>query len=106
MSETVGQNLSTKVESNNKRAAHRQRVLKSAKIVSMNQWSLIDCTVRDMSETGAKLMVADPMTIPNLCRFLLPADNTIRDARVAWRRDGSVGIEFIGEKEKAPMRKI
>lgn len=66
----------------------------------------MDCTVRDISETGARLMCADPLSVANVFRFLLPAENTIRDARVVWRRDGMVGIEFTSEKMKAPARKI
>jgi len=95
----------TTVLLDNKRSAPRARVLKGAKIVNMNQWSLLDCTVRDLSETGAKLICADPLSIANVFRFLLPSENTIRDARVIWRRDGMLGIEFTSEKTKAPARK-
>jgi PilZ domain len=98
--------MTTTMADDNKRIAPRARVLKGAKIVHLNQWSLIDCTVRDLSETGAKLLCADPLTIPNEFRFLLPAENTIRTARVAWRREGMVGIEFTSEKTKAPIRKL
>ncbi len=88
------------------RGAQRARVLKGAKIVSLNHWTLFDCTVRDMSETGAKLQCADPLSVPNVFRFLLPAEHSIRDARVVWRRDGMLGIEFTGEKTRAPSRKV
>ncbi len=90
----------------NKRGAARSRVLKSCKVVNMNQWSVIDCTVRDLSETGAKLICGDPKAIPNEFRFLLPTENTIRNARVAWRRIDTVGIEFTGPKTRAPVRKL
>ena len=66
----------------------------------------MDCTVRDLSETGAKLLCGEPHTVANEFRFLLPTDNSIRNARVVWRRDGMLGIEFTGEKTKAPVRKI
>jgi hypothetical protein len=89
----------------NGRIAPRARVLKSAKIVSMNGWSVMDCTVRDLSDTGAKLLCADPLSIANVFRFLVPSDNSMRDARVVWRRDGMLGIEFTSEKIKAPLRK-
>ncbi len=90
----------------NNRAAPRSRVLKSAKIISMNYVSVLDCTVRDLSETGAKLICADPLSVANVFRFMLPAENTIRDARVVWRRNGMLGIEFTGEKTKASVRKV
>lgn len=82
------------------------RVLKGAKIVSMNQWSVVDCTVRDMSETGAKLICGDQVSVANEFRFLLPSDNTIRTAKVVWRRGDQLGIEFTSEKTRAPVRKL
>lgn len=90
----------------NNRAAPRSRVLKSAKIISMNYVSVLDCTVRDLSETGAKLICADPLSVANVFRFMLPAENTIRDARVVWRRNGMLGVEFTSEKTKASIRKV
>ncbi len=81
-------------------------MLKGAKIVGMDNWTVMDCTVRDISETGAKLLCGDPLAVANVFRFLLPTENTIRDARVVWRRDGMLGIEFTSEKTKAPARKL
>jgi hypothetical protein len=40
----------------NKRAAQRMRVLKGAKVVALNQWTLVDCTVRDISASGARIV--------------------------------------------------
>ncbi len=90
----------------NKRIAPRNRVLKSAKIVHLSNWSLVDCTVRDMSETGAKLIVGDQAAVPNDFRFLLTSDNTICNAHVVWRRGDMIGITFTSEKTRAPARKL
>jgi hypothetical protein len=91
---------------NNNRISPRARVLKGAKIVSFNHMSVMDCTVRDLSGTGAKLLCADPISVANVFRLMLPAENSIQDARVVWRRDGMLGIEFTSEKTKAPLKKI
>jgi len=92
-------------DNENKRNAQRLRVLKGAKIVSLNQWTLVDCVVRDMSETGARIVCGDQMAVRSEFRFYLPADNTIRNARVVWRREDLIGIEFTSPKERAPVRK-
>ncbi len=89
----------------NKRIAPRNRVLKSAKIVHLSNWSLVDCTIRDMSETGAKLVVGDQVAVPNEFRFLVSSENTIRNAQVVWRRGDMIGITFTSEKTRAPVRK-
>lgn len=90
----------------NKRITHRSRVLKGAKLVSMNNWTLVDCTVRDISATGAKIICGDQMAVANEFRFLIPVDNTICNARVIWRKGTLLGIEFTSEKTKAPVRKF
>ena len=90
----------------NKRVAKRSRVLKGAKLVNMNNWSLVDCTIRDMSETGARLICGDQVAVANVFRFHVPSDNTIQQARVVWRRGELLGIEFIGEKTVAPLKKF
>jgi hypothetical protein len=90
----------------NKRIAARSRTLKSAKIVHLDKWQVVDCAVRDISATGAKLQCKEQMAVPNELRFLLVSDNTIRRARVAWRRDDLIGIEFTSDAERAPPRKF
>ena len=90
----------------NKRHLSRQRVLKSAKIVSLNNWSVMDCTVRDLSDTGARLICKDQAGLANEFRFLLPSENTICNAKVVWRRGDLVGIQFTSEKTRAPVRKL
>lgn len=89
----------------NSRAKTRSRVLKGAKLVHMSNWSLVDCIVRDLSETGARIICGDQFAVANEFRFLIPSANTIQNARVVWRRGDLLGIEFMGEKTRAPARK-
>ncbi len=93
-------------DTDNKRKSTRLRVLKGAKIVPLATWSLTDCTVRDLSETGAKLRCTDAAKVPDEFRFLLPTENTIQKAKVVWREGDIMGIEFTGEKLRAPPRKF
>jgi len=88
-----------------KRGAPRHRVLKDGKIVSMDKWSIIDCSIRDLSETGARLACEDPLTVPEHFRLIIPSYLTIRDASVVWRRKGQVGVRFVGPARPAPPRK-
>lgn len=88
-----------------KRISPRHRVLKDGKIVMMNNWSVVDCCVRDISETGARLRCNNPGALPNTFRLLLTQDNSIRDAQVVWRREDQMGIAFTGPVKRAPPRK-
>ena len=86
------------------RVAPRRKVLKGAKIV-MDDWTNIDCQVRDVSETGAKLICDAAHSVPDKIRLLQTTDNTLRPAQVVWRKSQSLGITFTGEAKKAPARK-
>jgi hypothetical protein len=70
----------------------RMRALKSAKIVFNNRWSIIDCTVRNLSDTGCCLQVADPIGIPD--KFELEVGATNHLCQVVWRKDNRVGVQF------------
>jgi hypothetical protein len=87
------------------RIARRQKVLKTGKILAPGNLAVVDCTVRDMSETGARLAVGDQMATPNEFRLVVPTDNIMRDAKVVWRRANLIGITFTSEARRAPPRK-
>ena len=87
----------------NKRGDQRQRVLKSGRIVLEDLHS-IECTLRDVSATGAKLMVKKPEDVPEICRLLISADSTIRPVKVMWRKPDSVGVHFTGEAKKSLLK--
>ncbi len=87
------------------RRARRQRVLKSAKIV-LDDWRAIDCTVRDISETGAKIQVGGAHVLPHKFKLLMISDNSIRPVQIAWKLNETIGVAFRGPAEKAPVRKF
>ncbi len=87
------------------RTAKRQRVLKSAKIV-LDDWRVVDCTVRDLSESGVKLLVSSNLNLPDKFRLLMTAEHTIRPVEVAWKGIDMIGVAFLGPAEKAPLRKF
>jgi hypothetical protein len=85
-----------------KRLAPRQRVLKAAKIITMDNTSVVDCTVRNMSETGAQLVIEKSVKMPDEFQFFLANGDTVRDAELAWHRGDRVGVKFKGEVRPAP----
>ena len=76
----------------NNRAALRQRVLKSGSIEFNG--GVIDCVVRNISETGAALEVASPLGIPDTFNLLISGDHSTRHCQVAWRKDKRIGVAF------------
>jgi len=76
----------------NNRVAPRHRVLKAGSIEFNG--GVIDCTVRNISDTGAALEVATPLGVPDAFWLLISGDHTRRHCRVAWRRDKRIGVAF------------
>ncbi|MEO6840976.1 MAG: PilZ domain-containing protein [Bradyrhizobium sp.] len=74
-----------------KRAALRQRVLKAG-IIEFNGGT-IDCTVRNISETGAALEVASPVGIPPEFKLLISGTRS-RHCQVMWHKENRIGVAF------------
>jgi hypothetical protein len=87
---------------NNQRNAPRQRVLKPARLISLDRKTVSDCTIKNISETGAQLKVQNQITVPREFLFLQPKLNLMCHARVVWRRDDLVGITFTTPMAEAP----
>jgi hypothetical protein len=75
-----------------KRGAPRQRLLKAGAIEFAG--GAIDCTVRNLSKTGAALDVPTPVGIPDEFTLVIPTDKLHFACRVMWRRAKRIGIRF------------
>jgi hypothetical protein len=72
------------------RIATRHRVLKAGTIEFGG--GAIDCTVRNLSATGAALDVTSPVGIP--AQFILVTDGTHLSCHVLWRKEKRIGVAF------------
>ena len=72
----------------------RSRILKSARILFNDHRSVIDCTVRNLSPTGACLNVATAVGIPERFDVMFDADKSVRQCRMVWHKEKQVGVEF------------
>lgn len=70
----------------------RQRTLKAGTIVYNNASSVFDCTVRNLSKTGACLIVASPRGVPE--EFDLLMEGARHHCTVSWRRADRIGVKF------------
>jgi hypothetical protein len=74
------------------RITSRHRVLKAGTIEFGG--GVIDCTVRNLSGTGAALNVTTPVGIPERFTLVLPADGSHQACRVVWRKEKRIGVAF------------
>jgi hypothetical protein len=79
------------------RRARRQRTLKAGRIVFNQKSSVFDCTVRNLSRTGACLDVPSSIGIPAAFELVIEAVGTALSCRVVWRSDRRIGVQFSTE---------
>ncbi|HVY98065.1 MAG TPA: PilZ domain-containing protein [Dongiaceae bacterium] len=89
----VDQGVMTEGNSN-RRITLRKKTLKSAKIVFNNKQSVIDCFVRDVSDTGAKLQVADLLAVPRNFTLMLH-DGTSHECERVRAHGTEIGVRFL-----------
>lgn len=59
----------------------------------------IDCLVWDMSVNGARLTLSHNVPLPPEVSVLI--GNVTHRARVVWRKDPQIGVEFLHDPEPA-----
>lgn len=74
------------------RRAPRRRILKAGSIAFGG--GSIDCTVRNLSATGAALEVVTPLFIADRFTLIIPTEQFKRPCRIVWRKDRRIGVTF------------
>jgi hypothetical protein len=70
------------------------RVLKGAKIV-VGKSSVIDCAVRNVTNSGARVQIANTVDLPDDLGLTFDGGRSFRPCRVVWRSVTETGLEFI-----------
>lgn len=78
-----------------RRNEHRGRTYLGGQIAFNNRWSTIDCLVRNMSESGARIEFANPVLVPSDLELIIPLRGNSRRVRVVWRQAKALGISFV-----------
>src|SRR4051794_29867570 len=77
-----------------KRSAPRTRSFLKGKAIFNNRQSTLDCLIRDISSTGARLEVSNAVLLPDAFDLYVAQKDATMRARITWRRDGEIGVEF------------
>ena len=78
------------------RAKPRLKSLIAATIVYNNGQCTLDCVIRNISETGAKLSVPASVALPDRFDLTVPQRSATYRAHIAWQRRGEIGVLFDG----------
>lgn len=77
-----------------RRQSLRQRALLAGVLVEPNKSSTWSCTIRNISEGGARLGIADANWVPLAFGIEIAARDMVRQAEVVWRTPDTIGVKF------------
>ena len=78
-----------------RRSSQRWRTVLKGRIVFNNRCSILDCTIRDLSDTGARIYFADISEIPPEFELEIPNRGVRVPGRVMWSRGANHGVMFL-----------
>jgi hypothetical protein len=78
------------------RRSQRTRTILQGRVVLNNRFSLLECIVRDLSNTGAQIAFAHPVTLPSEVELEIPKRRLSVRAKVMWSDGKSHGLMFLG----------
>ena len=89
-----------------RRLAKRSRVLHRASAVFNGRQSVLDCSVRNWSQSGALIRMSDWIALPPTFDIDLPGRGESMRVRQCWRRGDDVGVAFMSAEESRPPAPI
>jgi len=87
-----------------RRNTTRKKSFLQGRIYFNNRRSALDCLIRDISDTGAKLIFSDSVQTPDTIELYVPQKEQTLRAEVQWRRGDEIGVLFTEAQTLAPER--
>ena len=78
-----------------RRDSKRNRMLKGGVIAFSARHATLPCVLRDLSDTGARLQVAQGSSVPDTFELLVELDGLEAHCQVAWRKPTEIGVMFL-----------
>jgi hypothetical protein len=83
-----------------KRTTTRQRSFLKGRVLFNGGQSSLECLIRDISASGARLELSASVTLPDRFDLYLPHRDETSKVQIQWRRDNQLGVAF--EQADAP----
>jgi hypothetical protein len=81
-----------------RRSSVRRKVMRAARVFFADRQSLVDCTILDLSDGGAKLEFTNRQVLPRI--FDLQMQNgAIYRCEVRWAKGNFFGVRFLDDNE-------
>lgn len=85
------------------RRESRLRTFLKGRIIFNKGASTMDCLVRDLSASGARLALTETTTLPESFDLYIPQKDRTYRATLCWRRADGIGITFVDEAAPVPV---
>lgn len=86
--------------------APRLRTFLKGVVYYDNRHVSIECTVRDLSDTGARITFAAPVTVPDVVELFIPQKQRTFLAQIERRERCEIGVSFRDQRSGAQRREI
>ncbi len=96
----------TGAEMTDKRRETRKRTFLKGRIVFNGGASSMDCLVRDMSDSGARLAIDETLLLPERFTLEIPQKDRTFTAVLRWRDEDGIGVVLDGEAEAAAREDV
>jgi hypothetical protein len=84
-----------------RRVAPRQKSFLRGCIYFNNRRSVMDCLIRDLTDTGARIIFSHAVNVPDIVELYIPQREQTLRAHVKWRRGDDVGLDFTEQEAAA-----
>jgi hypothetical protein len=78
-----------------RRRAARQRSFLQGRLFYNGRRNSVDCVIRDISDTGARLQFSAAVTVPEALELYVPNKDQMYRVRAEWRRGEEMGVVFL-----------
>ena len=103
----VSRSDTTALKAKESRRKPRRRVLKHVQVLSLDRkaTSVIDCTLRNISRSGAQLFgpEASVSRIPSQFYLVAPGQLRMIHCKIVWKTCDAVGISFLSDPGQLPF---
>lgn len=89
-----------------RRQTPRRRVLKGGIVAFNERYSTLPCTVRDISDTGAKLRIDGSINAPDKFDLIVEIDGIEVPCEVVSRKANEISVRFIAPPRTVAPRRV
>jgi hypothetical protein len=78
-----------------RRPAPRRRVIWRGRCAFLDGSRSFDCTIRDLSQSGARISIQGAQMIPQHFYLIDRTNRTVHEVKVAWNNGKQLGLQFL-----------